>query len=234
MDSSLSSVPPVWPRPRPEIIGTAPPHAATIGASRRLTLSPTPPVECLSRTGPDRPASDQSSTSPERVMAPVSATRSPRVIPRNTMAMARAPTWASVTEPSVIPATSSSISSRESSPPSRLRRMSSATSIGQPPDELQEKAAQIRRSKRGGLKRLIVGELDVAHPLGQVRDHRHRGHAQAAVAGDDRLGHGGHADGVRAERAVGPDLGGGLEARAGDLEVDPLGQIEAEVRRRAP
>ena len=33
MDSSLSSVPPVWPRPRPDIIGTGTPHAATSGAS---------------------------------------------------------------------------------------------------------------------------------------------------------------------------------------------------------
>src|SRR3954452_437921 len=51
MLSSLSSVPPVWPSPRPEIIGTAPPHAATSGASTSETLSPTPPVECLSSTG---------------------------------------------------------------------------------------------------------------------------------------------------------------------------------------
>ena len=42
MASSLSSVPPVWPRPRPEIIGTAAPQAARIGARIRLTLSPTP------------------------------------------------------------------------------------------------------------------------------------------------------------------------------------------------
>ena len=53
----------MWPRPRPEIIGTKPPHAATIGASIRHTVSPTPPVECLSRTGPGR---SQSSTVPER------------------------------------------------------------------------------------------------------------------------------------------------------------------------
>ena len=32
MLSILSSVPPVWPRPRPETIGTNPPQAATIGA----------------------------------------------------------------------------------------------------------------------------------------------------------------------------------------------------------
>jgi hypothetical protein len=40
-------VPPVWPRPRPLTIGTATPAAATSGASSRLTLSPTPPVECV-------------------------------------------------------------------------------------------------------------------------------------------------------------------------------------------
>ena len=49
--SSLSSVPPVWPRPRPEIIGTATPSEATSGASTSDTLSPTPPVECLSTRG---------------------------------------------------------------------------------------------------------------------------------------------------------------------------------------
>ena len=36
--------------------------AATTGARIRLTLSPTPPVECLSRIGPPRSAPDQSST----------------------------------------------------------------------------------------------------------------------------------------------------------------------------
>ena len=59
----------MWPRPRPEIIGTAPPHAAIIGASSSETLSPTPPVECLSSAGPGSPASDQSRTSPERIIA---------------------------------------------------------------------------------------------------------------------------------------------------------------------
>src|SRR5947199_5640313 len=48
IDSSLSSVPPVWPRPRPLIIGTISPPAAATGASTREVLSPTPPVECLS------------------------------------------------------------------------------------------------------------------------------------------------------------------------------------------
>ena len=51
IDSSLSSVPPVWPRPRPVSCGTATPQAATSGASGRVILSPTPPVECLSAVG---------------------------------------------------------------------------------------------------------------------------------------------------------------------------------------
>jgi hypothetical protein len=123
----LSSVPPVWPRPRPEIIGTAPPQAATTGASSRLTLSPTPPVECLSSAGPGRPASDQSSTSPESRIAPVRAIRSADVIPFRTIAMASAPTWASETEPSAMPVTSSPIWSSVSSPPSRFTRIRSGT-----------------------------------------------------------------------------------------------------------
>ena len=50
MLSSLSKVPPVCPRPRPEIIGTFSPQAAKAGAKTIDTLSPTPPVECLSTT----------------------------------------------------------------------------------------------------------------------------------------------------------------------------------------
>ena len=52
IDSSLSSVPPVWPSARPEIIGTTTPAAAASGAAIRLVLSPTPPVECLSTFRP--------------------------------------------------------------------------------------------------------------------------------------------------------------------------------------
>ena len=48
IDSTLSSVPPVWPKPRPDILATLAPQAATIGVKERLVLSPTPPVECLS------------------------------------------------------------------------------------------------------------------------------------------------------------------------------------------
>ncbi len=69
IDSSLSSVPPVWPRPRPDSCGTAAPHAATSGARIRLTLSPTPPVECLSTVG--RGTADRSRRSPEAIIAAV-------------------------------------------------------------------------------------------------------------------------------------------------------------------
>ncbi len=48
MLSSLSSVPPVGPSPRPEIIGTFTPQAATSGAMINDVLSPMPPVLCLS------------------------------------------------------------------------------------------------------------------------------------------------------------------------------------------
>ena len=50
--SSLSSVPPVCPRPRPDIIGTGTPHAAASGARISDVLSPTPPVLCLSTFTP--------------------------------------------------------------------------------------------------------------------------------------------------------------------------------------
>src|SRR5690606_832699 len=118
MDCSLSSVPPVWPRPRPEIIGTASPHAAAIGASISETLSPTPPVECLSATGLSPP---HFRTSPESRMASVSATVSLRDIPRRKVAMAKAAACPSETSSLVSPLTKAEISSRESSDPSRLR-----------------------------------------------------------------------------------------------------------------
>lgn len=47
MDSSLSNVPPVWPRPRPDSCGTATPKAVTSGATGSAIVSPTTPVACL-------------------------------------------------------------------------------------------------------------------------------------------------------------------------------------------
>jgi hypothetical protein len=69
IDSNLSNVPPVCPSPRPEIIGTATPHAATIGARCSETLSPTPPVECLSALG--NFTLRRSATTPEFIIASV-------------------------------------------------------------------------------------------------------------------------------------------------------------------
>ena len=69
MDSSLSRVPPVWPSPRPDSCGTAAPQAATSGARISETLSPTPPVECLSTVG--RVRLPRSSRSPESTIAEV-------------------------------------------------------------------------------------------------------------------------------------------------------------------
>src|SRR5438477_421324 len=45
IDSSLSSVPPVCPRPRPDSLATARPNDAASGANSRVTPSLTPPVE---------------------------------------------------------------------------------------------------------------------------------------------------------------------------------------------
>jgi hypothetical protein len=85
----LSSVPPVWPRPRPLIFPSGTPHAATIGPTANDVLSPTPPVECLSTTL--RPSSDRrSSVSPLRTIASVSADVSPSESPRKKTAMQNA------------------------------------------------------------------------------------------------------------------------------------------------
>ena len=88
MDASLSSVPPEWPRPRPDIIGTSTPQQAASGARISEVLSPTPPVLCLSTLGPGR--SDQSSRWPESVMARVSSAVSSAFMPRQKIAMSRA------------------------------------------------------------------------------------------------------------------------------------------------
>ncbi len=79
IDSSLSRVPPVCPRPRPDSIGTTAPQLATSGASTSDTLSPTPPVECLSTVG--LPSPDRSRRSPEAIISPVQARSSARSRP---------------------------------------------------------------------------------------------------------------------------------------------------------
>ena len=77
--SSLSMVPPVWPRLRPAIMGIASPAAAIKGARIRDTLSPTPPVECLSAIYES--ISENSICSPELSITSVKAMISSSVIP---------------------------------------------------------------------------------------------------------------------------------------------------------
>ncbi len=95
IDSSLSSVPPVWPSPRPLSWGTATPQAATSGASGSVILSPTPPVECLSAVGRDSP--EKLIRSPDAIIADVQREISRRVIPLSRMAIARADICSSAT-----------------------------------------------------------------------------------------------------------------------------------------
>ena len=99
MDSSLSRVPPVWPSPRPESWGTATPQAATSGASGKVILSPTPPVECLSAVGRDSP--EKSSRSPEAIIASVQRCSSSGSSPTNAIAMASADICSSAMAPRV-------------------------------------------------------------------------------------------------------------------------------------
>ena len=99
IDSSLSRVPPVWPRPRPDSWGTATPQAATSGASGSVILSPTPPVECLSAVG--RESDEKSIRSPEAIMAPVQRAISRRSIPLSRIAIASDAICSSATSPRV-------------------------------------------------------------------------------------------------------------------------------------
>ena len=99
IDSNLSSVPPVWPSPRPDSCGTAPPHAATSGASGKVILSPTPPVECLSTVF--RSSIDHSMRSPLLIIASVQREISREFIPFNIIAINTADICSSATIPFV-------------------------------------------------------------------------------------------------------------------------------------
>ena len=91
IDSSLSSVPPVWPKPRPLIFATGTPIDATRGPKIKDVLSPTPPVECLSTLTPS--IADKSTTSPLLTIAWVNAKRSAFVISLKTIAINKADIW---------------------------------------------------------------------------------------------------------------------------------------------
>ena len=107
MDSNLSSVPPVWPSPRPESCGTAAPHAATKGASGKVILSPTPPVECLSTVG--REIADQFIRSPLLIIASVQREISWLCMPFRKIAMSSADICSSATAPLVYASITQSI-----------------------------------------------------------------------------------------------------------------------------
>ena len=89
--SSLSSVPPVWPSPRPDIFGTITPQAATSGARTIETLSPTPPVLCLPTLMPGSP--ERSTRRPESAIARVRSAVSRAPMPFRTIAISSAEAW---------------------------------------------------------------------------------------------------------------------------------------------
>ena len=128
--SSLSSVPPVWPRPRPDIFGTTTPQAAASGARTIDTLSPTPPVLCLPTLMPGmrREVDAVARARPSR--------RSARRSPRRSCRAGRSPSAARrpgsrATTPSVDAARRTRRSPRATSAsPSRLARMMSTARMG--------------------------------------------------------------------------------------------------------
>jgi hypothetical protein len=128
IDSSLSSVPPVCPRPRPDSCGTATPSDAMSGTSGSVILSPTPPVECLSMAG--RPSPEKLRRSPLAIIAAVRSRISSRSIPWITIAMSSALICSGATTPRVNASTSQSISARVRAPAKRLRVIRSTTSKG--------------------------------------------------------------------------------------------------------
>ena len=117
MLSSLSRVPPVWPSPRPEIMGTRSPAAAARGARGREIRSPTPPVECLSTLA--RPTSGKDSTSPVSTITRVRVAVSRADIPRKKTAIRNALIWYGATSPERNPERKPVIS-RSELDPSRL------------------------------------------------------------------------------------------------------------------
>src|SRR5436305_564697 len=177
--SSLSIVPPVWPRPRPASMKTGRPQLASSGAITSDTLSPTPPVECLSqRRGTSAPRSQRS---PESRMARVSARVSSGSRPRMAAAIRKAASCPSLQEPSAAPRATAWISSRRSRIPARLRsRMRYGRTIesgcarrrdqpgnpGMPPSGGRRSARRIERGHlllgvraQGGLRELVEDPL---------------------------------------------------------------------------
>ena len=72
-------VPPVCPRPRPDILATVSPVADASGPTTSVVLSPTPPVECLSTLTPGN--DERSIISPDSAIASVISVVSLSVMP---------------------------------------------------------------------------------------------------------------------------------------------------------
>ncbi len=201
MDSSLSSVPPVWPSPRPDSCGTATPQAATSGASGRVILSPTPPVECLSAVGRDSP--EKSSRSPESIIAAVQRCSSAGARPRKNTAMASADICSSAITPRTYASISQSICSGSSVPPSRLAVMSSTTLYGSLipasiPAAASGPATPVSRIDRARPNRWL--EKDFSSRLGSIGDTRAFEAAAVRQVQGTRAGR--YADRVRVARFV--------------------------------
>jgi len=152
MDSSLSSVPPVWPSPRPDIFPNTAPHAATKGASTSVTLSPTPPLECLSSTG--RRSTLRSSVFPLSTSARASSRVSVSLRPRRTIAMSSALAWYEGTAPLTLPSTKARMRAPSSSLPSRFQAITSlAKSTGLLPPDLRRVPASAPAERPAGRRR---------------------------------------------------------------------------------
>src|SRR5690606_8862902 len=203
MLSSLSRVPPVWPKALPESLATGAPAAATRGATTRVVLSPTPPLECLSTL---MPGSELRSTwRPDRAMARVRAAVSRSLIPRKRMAIKSAALWASVKLPSVTPWIHCSISSVVSSWPVRFFRISSYGRTMLPPlGELAQEA------------RSLIQRPD-AEPLGEGRPQV--GEGRPGPQGDAPIARGVREDGDILPGVVGGGRGGVTPVIGGDDEA---------------
>ena len=91
IDSSLSTVPPVNPKPLPDIFATGTPSDAIIGINTNVILSPTPPVLCLSITVLE--ILDKSNISPEWAISNVKFVVSSLFNPFIYIAIIKAAAW---------------------------------------------------------------------------------------------------------------------------------------------
>ena len=97
--------------------------------------------------------------------------------------------------------------------------------VGQPFEDRPQQRADAGGRFLGGRDHVGAGERNRADPGRQVRRQGDAEHLHAGVAGGDRLEHGGHADEVGADRRRHADLGGCLEVRPRQPEVDAFRQV---------